>query len=49
MKEYYEKIYEIVENRGEERIRQRKAVMVRRTRAVYSTAGLCAAMIVRRL
>jgi len=46
MKDYYEKIYEIVENRGEERIRQRKAVMVRRTRAVYSTAGLCAAMIV---
>ena len=46
MKDYYEKIYEIVENRGEERIRQRKAVMVRRTRSVYSTAGLCAAMIV---
>lgn len=46
MKDYYEKIYEIVENRGEERIRQRKAVMVRRTRAVYSSAGLCAAMIV---
>lgn len=46
MKDYYEKIYEIVENRGEERLRQRKAVMVRRTRAVYSTAGLCAAMIV---
>ena len=46
MKDYYEKIYEIVEKRGEERIRQRKAVMVRRTRAVYSSAGLCAAMIV---
>ena len=46
MKDYYEKIYEIVENRGEERLRRKQVSISRRHSITYSVAGLCAAMIV---
>ena len=46
MKDYYEKIYEIVEKRGEERLRRKQVSISRRHSITYSVAGLCAAMIV---
>ena len=46
MKDYYEKIYEIVEKRGEERLRRKQVSISRRHSIIYSAAGLCAAIIV---
>ena len=46
MKDHYEKIFDIVVNRGEERLRRKKIIMARCTRTAISAAGLCAALIV---
>lgn len=46
MKDHYEKIFDIVVNRGEERLRRKKIIMSRCTRAAFSVAGLCATIIV---
>ncbi|HRR78403.1 MAG TPA: hypothetical protein P5191_16615 [Ruminococcus sp.] len=46
MQDHYEKIFDIVVNRGEERLRRKKIIMSRCTRAAFSVAGLCAALIV---
>ena len=46
MKDHYEKIFDVVVKRGDERLRQKKIMKSRCIRAAFSIAGLCAAIIV---
>ncbi|WP_298531061.1 hypothetical protein [uncultured Ruminococcus sp.] len=46
MKDHYEKIFDIVVKRGDERLKRKKIIMSRCTHVAFSVAGLCAALIV---
>lgn len=46
MKDHYEKIFDIVVKRGDERLKRKKIIMSRCTRVAFSVSGICAAIVV---
>lgn len=46
MKDHYEKIFDIVVKRGDERLKRKKFIMSRCTRVAFSVSGICAAVVV---
>ncbi len=46
MKDHYEKIFDIVVKRGDERLKRKKIIMSRCTRVAFSLSGICAAIVV---